>query len=81
MEVIRKIISADLLLPIIDLPWAHRDMQVELIVIPQVEKTSCKRDVSAKSLKGCLKEYANPTLWEKEQHAWEKNILEKYGHI
>ena len=80
MEVIRKIVSADLLSPFIDLPWTRRDIQVELIVIPQVEKTSRKREVSAKSLKGCLKEYANPALWEKEQHAWEDNISEKYGH-
>jgi hypothetical protein len=81
MEVVRKIVSANLLSPIIDLPWTHRDMLVELIVIPQVENTSHKRGVSAKNLKGCLKEYANPALWEKEEHAWEDNILEKYGHI
>ena len=80
MEVVRKVVSADLLSPFIDLPWDRRDMQVELIVIPQVEQTSCKCEVSAKSLKGCLKAYANPALWEKEQHAWEDNILEKYGH-
>jgi len=81
MEVVRKIVNADLLSSFIDLPWARRGMQVELIVIPQVEKTSRQREVSVKSLKGCLKEYANPALWEKEQHAWEDNILEKYGHI
>jgi len=81
MEVVRKIVSADLLSSFIDLPWARRGIEVELIVIPQVEKKTRKQKISAKSLKGCLKEYANPALWEKEEQAWEDNILEKYGHI
>jgi len=81
MEIVRKIVRADVLLPIIDLPWASRDLQVEVIVIPQVKETSRLREVSVDSLEGCLKEYANPALWEKEQYAWEDNIMEKYGHI
>ena len=80
MEVVRKIVNADILMPIIDLPWDTRDLQVEVIVIPQIKETS-RQEVSVESLEGCLKEYANPALWEKEQHAWEDNIMEKYGHI
>ena len=44
------------------------------------EKTP-KREVSVESLIGCLKEYANPELWEKEKHAWEEHVIEKYGNI
>ena len=81
MEVVRKTVSADLLRPVIDLPWAYKGLQVEVIVIPQVEKTTLQQEVSLESLEGCLKAYANPALWEKEQHAWEDNIKKKYGHI
>jgi hypothetical protein len=80
MNAVRKIVSADMLTSIIDLPWASEGLQVEVIVIPLVEERS-RRAVSGKSLKGCLKAYANPALWEQEQHAWETNIAEKYGPI
>ena len=48
MEVVRKIVSADLLSPFIDLPWTRRDMQVELIVIPQRKNLSQARGFSKK---------------------------------
>ena len=81
MEVVRKIVSADMLTPIIDLPWSYKDIQVEVIVIPQLKEIPRQRKVSVESLAGCLKEYANPSLWEKEEHAWKDNIMEKYGNI
>ena len=81
MEVVRKIVSADILMPIFDLPWVSKDLKVEVIVIPQIKETIRQQEISVKSLEGCLKEYANPALWEKEQHAWEDSIIEKYGHI
>jgi len=34
MEMLRKIVSADMLTPIFDLPWASRGAQVEVIVLP-----------------------------------------------
>ena len=80
MEVVRTTVSADVLTPIIDLPWASKGVQVDVIIIPQVKKTSQRQEVSVNSLKGCLKAYANSSLWEKEQHAWEDNIIEKYGY-
>jgi len=38
MEAIRKIVSVDMLLPIVNLPW-RRDMQVEVTIIPIEEQT------------------------------------------
>ena len=38
MEAIREIISADMLLPIINLPWKSKDLPVEVIVIPQFKR-------------------------------------------
>ena len=80
MEAVRKIVSADLLTPIINLPWRSKNLQVEVIVIPLLEGTTRTTEVSVKSLEGCLHSYANPALWEKEQHAWKNNIIEKYGN-
>jgi hypothetical protein len=68
-----------MLMPIIDLPWTSNNLQVEVIVRPY-EKEVPNQRISMGSLKGCLKSYANPALWEKEQHAWETNIIEKYGN-
>jgi len=81
MEVVRKILSANSLSPVIDLPWTSKDLEVEVIVIPQIKKASNQRKISVESMEGCLKEYANPSLWGKEKHAWEDNIVEKYGNI
>ena len=81
MEAIREIVRADMLLPFINLPWKSKDLQVEVIVIPQMKESSQPRKVTVESLEGCLKEYANPALWEKEKLAWENATIEKYGNI
>ena len=80
MEAVREIVSADILSPIINLPWKSKGLQVEVIVMPYVRETFQRRKVSIESLEGCLKEYANPALWEKEKHAWEDHVAEKYGN-
>ena len=72
MEAVRKIVSADLLTPVIDLPWKTKNMQVEVIVFP-LNEVIIPRAVIGKNLKGCLKEYANPDLWEKESNVWENH--------
>ena len=79
MEVVRKVVSADMLTSIIDLPWVTKGLQVEVIVTPQKKEIPQRREVSVDSLEGCLQAYANPALWEKEQYAWEDNVIEKYG--
>ena len=81
MEAVRTIVSADMLTPIINLPWFSKNLQVEVIVIPIEEKITLRNEVSVENLEGCLRSYANPALWEKEQYAWEDNIIEKYGNI
>ena len=78
MEVIREIVSADILTPFIDLPWKSKDLQVEMIIMP-LNKVTNHQNAYSKSLKGCLKEYANTALLEKESEAWENHIVEKYA--
>jgi len=79
METIREIMNAGTLSPIINLPW-KKDTQVEVIIMP-IEKETFRQKIPFEKLEGCLKEYANPALWEMEQYAWEANIIEKYGTI
>ena len=39
MEAIRKIVNADIIKPIIDLPWATKGLKVEIIVLPVNQDT------------------------------------------
>ena len=78
MEAVRKIVNAELIKPVIDLPWATKDMQVEVIVFPFAEQVIQKTG-NVKRLKGCLKKYANPSLIEMEKYAWENHTVEKYA--
>ena len=50
METVRKVVSADILAPVIDLPWASKGLQVEVIVIPQAKETSRRREASRQHL-------------------------------
>ena len=40
-----------------------------------------EQPLKAKSLRGVLSEYANPSLIEKEKGAWERAAAEKYGNV
>ena len=37
MEIVRTIMRSDLLKPVINLPWANKDLEVEVIVIPRLK--------------------------------------------
>ena len=78
MEAVRTIVNANILTPIIDLPWRSKNMQVELIISP-LTKVENKRTVAKKSLKGRLNKYANSSLLKKEASAWENHIAKKYA--
>ena len=78
MEAVRKIVDADILAPVMDLPWKTKNMQVEVIVFPFIEEMK-PRDAMDKNLKGCLKEYANSDIWEKEASIWKNHAIEKYA--
>lgn len=80
MEAIRKVVRADQLASIIDLPWKRGDMRVEVIVLPLDEAVPAP-SVGHKSLKGSLKKYADPALLDKEQDAWEAQAAAKHGTL
>jgi hypothetical protein len=79
METLRMTMNSARLMPIIDLPVALRDTEVEVIVLPKQEKLKDRLPASErKSMMGCLSEYANPALRELEKGAWERAAVEKY---
>ena len=53
---------------------------MEVIIIPLIEEEN-QGTIDFRKLKGCLKEYANPALWDKESTAWENHIIEKYSTV
>ena len=82
MEAIRMTMNSTRLATIIDLPIALRDREVEIIVKPAQSASDTKQPDAdkpkVKSIKGILKEYANPALRELEKSAWERAAVEKY---
>lgn len=79
MEALRTTIAAERLATVIDLPESLRHQELEVIVLPQTEEKKSKKPAGErKSMMGCLKEYANPDLWEQEEGAWERAAAENY---
>ena len=79
METLRITMDSARLAPIIDLPAALRDREVEVVVRSKMEKPKDRPpDSERKSMMGCLREYANPALWELEKEAWAQAAVEKY---
>ena len=82
MEAIRTTMNSARLVPIIDLPDALRNREVEVIVLSSSTISEMEEpdngESRIESFMGILKEYANPTLRELEEGAWERAAIEKY---
>jgi hypothetical protein len=68
MEMIKKIMHAQQLLPVMPLPAQMQNIRVEVIVLPVVEAQEPFHATG--NMKGCLKHYADPSLKEQEKNAW-----------
>ena len=77
MEAIRKIVESSKLLSVMDLPESMRIGRLEIIVMPLIDESKPKE--SKKSMKGFLKDFADPSLVMKEKGAWERSVIDKYG--
>ncbi|MDR1918781.1 MAG: hypothetical protein LBQ65_03925 [Tannerellaceae bacterium] len=77
MKTIRKIMDADQLLSVMDIPQQFYSSKVEVTIrpLPKPEAPLRKNE----SMMGFLKDYANPALVEQEKNAWELHLKEKYG--
>jgi hypothetical protein len=76
MALIRKTVSADMLTPIIDLPWISKGLQVEVIIMP-LHKTATTNETCPKitDLKGLGRDvWKNVNIEDhvkKEREAWD----------
>lgn len=75
MEVIRTIKTVHNGQVLLDLPAELSGRQVEIIVL-----TRAKSSPTQKSLRGALREYAQPNLIPLESSAWGNFLEEKYGN-
>lgn len=82
MEALRLTMNSTRLASIIDLPDSLRDCEVDVIILPnQVPSTpevANSSESHVDSIKGILKQYANPALRDLEKGAWEQAAVEKY---
>ncbi|MDR3367248.1 MAG: hypothetical protein LBO71_09840 [Prevotellaceae bacterium] len=78
---VRTIMHAQQLSSVMQLPLQMQNGKVEVIVLPVVEaKEALEAFRATGSMKGCLRQYANPALAEQEKNAWAINVKEKYGN-
>jgi len=78
MEAIRKIQTVKEGHVQVHLPRQFWGQQVEIIVLPAPQQEDL--GVPKKSLRGCLRQYANPALIAQEQEAWQDAVREKHDH-
>ena len=77
MEAIRKIQTVQNGQIFLHLPKQFWGQEVEIIVLAS-PSTETQSVMGKKSLRGCLKRYANPGLIDTEQGAWQEIVGEKY---
>lgn len=58
---------------------AYPFVKNQRLIITILDDTTTKNERGIKSLRGSLAKYANPSLIEKEQSAWQTAAKEKYG--
>ena len=76
METIRKIVDSSELSSVIDLPESMQLGRVEIIVMPLLAEKHSKKGV--KSMKGILKNFANPNLIMQEKGVWGKMVAVRW---
>lgn len=79
MEAIRKIQTVENGEVHLQLPRQFWGQEVEIIVLPAPRQVM-QPVMRKKSLRGCLKRYANPDLMAQEQDAWQAAAGEKHEH-
>lgn len=78
MNYVHQMIDSDKLAKIFDLPFNLRGRKVEVIILPTREEEAPA--VRSGTAFGCLRKYANPSLIEQENGAWERAVMNKYAN-
>ncbi|WP_126148384.1 hypothetical protein [Synechococcus elongatus] len=79
MEAIRSIQTVKNGEIYLQLPQQFWGQEVEVIVLPALQQAPASTS-RKKSLRGALKQYANPELIAQEQEAWATLASEKHDH-
>ena len=59
---------------------AKKNQRVIITVLDEFIEETPKKKRSTEYARGSLAQYANPSLWEKEETAWEEEVGERYGN-
>ena len=78
MEAIRKIQTVKDGQLNISLPEQFWGQEVEIIILASPKQN--QRTSQKKSLRGCLRDYAEPKLRAREKEAWQDAVRDKHGH-
>jgi hypothetical protein len=76
MEYVREATIEDTLATIFHLPVSYIGKRVEVRIKPIPSEAKPTEG----SAFGCLQKYANPSLIQSEEGAWEKAVVEKYAN-
>jgi len=59
---------------------AKKNQKVIITILDEFIEESSSKIRTTESARGSLAKYANPSLWRKEETAWEEEAGEKYGN-
>ena len=59
---------------------AKKNQKVIITILDEFTEESSSKIRTTESARGSLAKYANPSLWRKEETAWEEEAGEKYGN-
>ena len=59
---------------------AKKNQKVIITILDEFIEESSSKIRTTESARGSLAKYANPSLWHKEETAWEEEAGEKYGN-
>ena len=59
---------------------AKKNQKVIITILDEFIEESSSKIRTTESARGSLAKYANPSLWHKEETAWEEEEGEKYGN-
>ncbi|MCX7781897.1 MAG: hypothetical protein N2491_13525 [Negativicutes bacterium] len=80
MSFVRRIANSNILDGILDIPEPLKNKKVEILIFPlESEKTKSEVSEPVKSVRGLLKQHANPGRIKEEASAWADAVAEKYG--
>lgn len=80
MNFVRTTLNSNMLINIINLPEELKNQEVEVIILPLIEKDVTLQNTNIEKLEGALSKYKNQNLIKYESTIWNKVVKQKYGN-